>query len=368
MRLGLGTTLKDIERWEAAGWLTPAGAASIRTDLGERRSRLGLAAVLATLAAVLIAFGAMSFVAANWQAMSKLARLSVIAGGLWTSLGAAAILTHKGLDKFAGAAMLSAVAIFGAGIMLISQMYHVDGNPADLFLLWGGGALVAGLLTRSNPALAAALLLFATWSLSERFGDGIHAGVHWGFLPAWAAVAGGFLMMRWRPALHLMGITATFWILESAFATRFGSVRGDFLALLAGLAIMAASHRFRGQLEPWPSVPGGLMLYGSIIAFASTYMMHPVHAGEAGILVYGALVLAGILAALAWNWRQGNREALWFAYVAFAIEIVTLYVVKIGTLLGTAGFFLGAGLLVAGLAFAAYRLHAETLDRPGART
>ena len=365
MRLSLGTTLKDIERWETAGWLTTAGAASIRADLGERRSRLGLAGVLATLAAVLIAFGAMSFVAANWQAMSKLVRLTVIAAGLWGSLGAAALLSHKGHEKFAGAAMLAAVSIFGAGIMLISQMYHVDGNPADLFLLWGAGALAAGLLTRSNPALAAALVLFVTWSATERFADGLYTGVHWSFLPAWAAVAAGFLMTRWRPALHLMGLTATFWILESAFANRFGFIRGDALALLAGLGIMAASHQWRAQLERWPSVPGGMMLYGSVIAFAGAYMLHPEHPEGMAILVHGALMLAGILAALSWHWRHGNRAALWFAYVAFAIEIVTLYVVKIGTLLGTAGFFLGAGLLVAGLAFAAYRLHNETLDRTG---
>ena len=165
-----------------------------------------------------------------------------------------------------------------------------------------------------------------------------------------------------------MGVTATLWILESAFATRFGFIRGDALALLAGLGIMAASHRFRAELDRWPSVPGGLMLYGSVIAFASAYMMHPERYDGAGLLVYGALLLSGILAALSWNWRHGNREALWFAYAAFAIEIVTLYVVKIGTLLGTAGFFLGAGLIVAGLAFAAYRLHTETLDRTGART
>ena len=165
-----------------------------------------------------------------------------------------------------------------------------------------------------------------------------------------------------------MGITATLWILESAIATRFGFIRGDALALLAGLGIMAASYRFRSQLEYWPSVPGGMMLYGSVIAFAGAYMLHPQRAEGFAILVHGALLLSGILAALAWHWRSGNRAALWFAYVAFAIEIVTLYVVKVGTLLGTAGFFLGAGVMVAGLAFAAYRLHTETLDRTGART
>ncbi len=61
---------------------------------------------------------------------------------------------QRGLNAFGHAATLLGVAVFGASIMLISQMYHMDGNPPDAVLVWAIGALVTGVLLKSNPALA----------------------------------------------------------------------------------------------------------------------------------------------------------------------------------------------------------------------
>ncbi len=33
-------------------------------------------------------------------------------------------------------AVLAGIALYGASIMLIAQMYHMDGNPPDAVLLW----------------------------------------------------------------------------------------------------------------------------------------------------------------------------------------------------------------------------------------
>ncbi len=376
MRFRQSWHLADIERWERVGWVTPSGAVAIRNDLAAQRSNLRFAGVLATLAAILIGFGAMSFVAANWQEMSKLARLGVIFAGLWATLGGAALLAHKGFARFAEAAMLTAVTIYGAGIMLIAQMYHMDGHPPDAVLLWAIGAVAAGLLAQSRSALAAALVLLLVWSGMESFGEGLYQRIHWGFLPAWGLVAAGFALTGWKPGINLLGLTMVVWLIESAaisdgtrlFNGGVENYNGRLALILIGTAAMFASDAARVWSKRWPDLPSSLMLQGAIVAFAGAYLMQMTAWRGNGILMFGILILAGILGVLALAWRNDFRGALWFAYAAFTVEIVTLYVTKIGTLLGSAGFFVGAGLIVAALAFAAHRLHAETSTRIGVRS
>lgn len=359
--------LKEIERWQAQGWITQEGADRIRFDLVASRSGLGLAQVLATLAAVLIGFAAMSFVAANWHEMSKLARLAVIFAGLWSSLAVAGVLLQAGRGGFAHASLLAAVAIYGAGIMLIAQTYQMDGHPPNAVWLWGLGALAAGLLTRSNPVLAVSLVVFVVWHWMEQFDS--WKDVHWAFLPAWAGVAAGFAMTRWRPGLHLLSLALMSWVIEYGYIFDAEAVQGHLIVTLVGLGLVAISILAGPSIDRWRRVSGTIMLYGFAMAFAGVLALQFIvdrHGDHT--LLYGAVVLSAIVAALAWSWRTDNKAALWTAYAAFSIEIFSLYVKKIGTLLGTSAFFLVAGLFVAALAYAAFRLHQATSGRSGELT
>ena len=53
----------------------------------------------------------------------------------------------------------------------------------------------------------------------------------------------------------------------------------------------------------------------------------------------------------------GFRGAVWLGYVGFSIEIFSLYVKTVGSLLGSSLSFLVAGLIVIALAALAWRLH-----------
>jgi uncharacterized membrane protein len=350
--------LSDIDRWQVAGWITPEGAAAIKADLAQRRSSVGLAGVLATLAAVLIGFSVMSFVAANWQDMSKLVRLSVILAGLWGTLALAAWLHTRNHPYFANAALLAATSIYGAGIMLIAQMYHMDGHPPDAVLLWGAGTVATGLLTRSNPVLAAAMALFMLWSLMESTAFGLWRQPHWAFLPAWAVVAAGFAMTRWRPGLHLLAIALSGWIVQLGFVFDGGrGFGGHGLVTMIGAMLAGLGVGFGPVIDRWRQVSGTMIVYGFAIAFIGVMGLQFV-ADRSGIytLILGAITLLAIVATLGWAWRTDNRPLLWLAYLAFSVEIFSLYIKKIGTLLGTSGFFLVTGLMVAALAWAALKL------------
>jgi uncharacterized membrane protein len=242
----------------------------------------------------------------------------------------------------------------------------MDGHPPDAVLLWGGGTVATGLLTRSNPVLAAALVLFVVWSMMETF-DWPDRHVHWAFLPPWAVVAAGFVWTRWRPGLHLLCIALTGWIILQPYRFAFGEEFATHVVVsVIGLALMAASIAAESA-NRWRTISGAILIYGSIIAYAGAFALQFI-ADQKGdhTLPLGVLTLAAILGTLAWAWHTDNRGALWVAYAMFSLEIFALYIKKIGTLLGTSVFFLMTGLMVAALAAIAYRLHSGTRARLGA--
>src|SRR5262245_8247837 len=158
---------RDLARWREAGWVSSDGEAAIRRDVASRSRGLELAPVLGILGAVLIGFGAMSFVAAHWNEMPSPFRLSLSSGALVHSYGLAGFLFDRKHPAFAHAAILVGVSLFGAGIMMIAQMFHISGHPPDAVLTWALGTLLAGLVLRSNPALALAMLLIGVWGVWE---------------------------------------------------------------------------------------------------------------------------------------------------------------------------------------------------------
>jgi uncharacterized membrane protein len=356
---------RDLLRWEASGWIHRDGANAIRAEFAAKSGGFGLASTLGILGAVLLGFAAMSFVAANWQLMSKLARLLLLFCGLSTSYAIAAVLFKRSMSAFGHAAVLFAVAIFGAAIMLIAQMYHIEGNPPDAVLLWAVGALGPGLMIPSNPALTWALALFGLWSSWEMT---LISGVHWAFLLAWTAVACGFAMTRWRPGLQLLSIALSAWIV--ALGYRMGDTSAyaaHGIVVIIGLMVTTTSILFGAAIDRVRSVSGAMLGYGMAVTYAGLVALQfIVPKSTDTIVIFGALTLVLIIGALAWTFRVGNRPALWVAYSAFSIEIFALYVKKLGSLMGTSAFFLIAGLIVVALSMVAYRLHEKSPANTGA--
>src|SRR5690606_38865671 len=90
----------DLDLWIERGWVTPANAELILKSAGERPSARRMPAILAILGAVLIGFAVMSFVAANWAEIPKLAKLVMIFGAMWAAWLAAIPLERRGHPAF----------------------------------------------------------------------------------------------------------------------------------------------------------------------------------------------------------------------------------------------------------------------------
>lgn len=346
---------RDLARWREQGWISDTGVEEIRRDLAATGRGIGLSTTLAVLGAVLIGFAAMSFVAANWQEMPRIGRFGLLLAGLWGCYGLAGSLFMRGLDGFAHAAILAGVGLFGASIMLIAQMYHIDGNPPDAVLTWAAGALLAGVLLRSNPALALTMLLIGLWSGWE---TGLREAVHWPFLIGWGAVAAAFIWRRWRPGLHLSAIVLSVWIIGLGYLLLDG--HAHWAVTLIGLAIAGAAIAAEQLPGLWRRIAPAALCYGMVIGYAGLFAFKFIEERDSGTLaLLSVLAIALLLGAIFWGSRSEHKPVLWLGYIGFSAELLALYFVTIGTLLGTSLFFLVMGLIVIGLAWLAYRLHQQ---------
>ena len=133
---------RDLARWQTAGWVNEAGAArhphrsAIRAIAVRRRADLRHP----RRRAVRLRRHELRRRPLDGHVQARAAR-ACCSATLWGCYGAAALLFQRQLDAFAQAAVLGGIAVYGASIMLIAQMYHMEGNPPDAVLMWALGAL-----------------------------------------------------------------------------------------------------------------------------------------------------------------------------------------------------------------------------------
>ncbi len=211
--------------------------------------------------------------------------------GLWVSYGLAEVLTRRGMPGFANAAILLGVSIFGASIMLISQMYHIDGNPPDGVLAWFAGALLAGVALRSNPSLALAMILAVVWGCMNGFARN---EVYWPFLVPWALVSAAYYWHRWRPGLHLSGLALTCFIVSLGYFLADGHAHGLVVAL--GLGVIGASFVGRHLRPDLPGLWPGVANYGLVISFAGLFALQFIEDPKLDVFILLAVLALAISA------------------------------------------------------------------------
>ncbi len=140
-------------------------------DLQTRVARIVLA-----VGAVLVGAGVFSFVAANWQGMSAVARVAVILLSLLVVSSAGFYLReYRGYRWTGESVLLLGSIVFGAGVFLAAQIFNIRPNWPDGFIIWmlGTIAMAAAVRSLSIYALAAlvALVAAATYPAGLIFGS-----------------------------------------------------------------------------------------------------------------------------------------------------------------------------------------------------
>jgi uncharacterized membrane protein len=106
--------------------------------------------IIVTIGAILVGVGIFSFIAANWQEMTKIMKVLIIVIAMIASYTGGWFLREKWhYEKTGEALLLLGAIIYGAGIFLIAQMFHIRGNWPDGFILWMIGTIVMAFAAES---------------------------------------------------------------------------------------------------------------------------------------------------------------------------------------------------------------------------
>lgn len=402
---------QEMPQWEAQGWVSAAGRQAILADLAARQSKLAWASSLALAGAVLLGVGVITWFAAHWNEMSKLTKLVLVSLALIAShAGNGLCQTRGAMPKLAQGMVLLSVLFFGAAIMLVGQIYHIDAHFPDGIALWAVGGLATAWLFASQPAMVAALGLAALWTWTEQFDYHVMNWPLLGFLALaalpllrrdWPIAARGWggLLLLWLAgwhaqtwlgpfgdaqahlrlfALQVLGV-AGLWALAQASTHPFArAVRGDLLlaALFGAFVFTFPDFGARLKVSPGPLLPWVVAL-GAVAAIYAAGVLRMVAGSElpaprrsVGVALaagFALLLAVEVLAprssgvpALFWNalflgilyWvgdlgiRHGDRLMVNRAFIGFSLWVAARYFDTFWSLFDRALFFMAGGILL----------------------
>lgn len=325
---------QDLDRWIEQGLVPAQSRGPILSSVADAR-RLDAGAALAIMGAILAGLAVIAFVAANWDAIPRLARFVLILTVFAASAAGAAFAGLKGRPLTRDVVLGVAALIYAAAIGLTGQIFDLAGDPQAALRGAGLAAILLALAGRSHTAAIAALALIA---LGDFAGPEGLFGLQLRWL-AIAAPAGAALALAWRsPSLaHLAGPAL---VVGWLFASPDLEPRG-YLALSAAFALTAAGARFLAEQErPAAGVLYAWLVVGALTAFAVGGLADET-LGLAHRLIW--LILAGAVVALGLHDRAGAVTA---AGVLAAIGAVSAILVDLGLgLMTAAGVFAGCAVL-----------------------
>lgn len=412
---------RDIDRWIGKGWIDPANRDAILHDAASQPGRWSAAGAGLILGAALLALAALSFVAANWAGMPKLARFAVILAALWGALGGASWAFARNNAALGHALALVGAALFGAAILLTAQTFNMSAFRNTAVLIWSLAALLTALAIPSRPVLGFAALLGVSWLTLESFNP-LVTGPLWGFLALWVMLGAAAIRLQSMITANLLGAGAVIWL-----AGLVGHVQGTgnlpsdgfgaiWLSLLCGAGAcafalleerglsysrIAGRWLFTGSVvtvflaqfsldNPGQAGMAGFMLAlasiglmvilfiariagghmkplqaaglvgAAIVAAATPYLASLQEGGDLAKIVAGAAIFALAAAMVAEGARAGRGFTGGLGLVLFIAQALHVYTALFGSLLDTALFFLIGGLLLIAMSVLAMRWQRRT--------
>ena len=342
----------DIARWSREGLVGQELASRLSEDIERVHGRgIGFGHIIAIMAALLFAAAVLILVAANWEAIPRLGRVgtlfALIAGGY---LGGA-FLHLRGHAAFGDAAWLVAAAALGGSIALIGQMYHMSGDEAQAILVWCAGTALAAAVLRSATLTVAAVGLAIAWLVYPV--ASFNVALDHRFIAVLAVLWGLAVWTRSIVARNLILLALVLYAVMLFVDTEQAFVPVLLAAVSAALFLAAV---LQGELVERLTGLGPSLAVTALLGFLTAmFALQVEYMDEAHFAWVAAVTIAAIAGALVLGGRL-SRGLRWLAYIGFAVQIATVYGAMVGTMLGTAGFFLLAAAGLALLAFVIIRV------------
>lgn len=162
-------TRRKLDGWVAAGLISPDQVEAI--EIHERRTDADASwgmLIFAGFGAVVLGLGVILLFAYNWEKMHKFVKLGIVFGSLAAAHGAGLWLrlAKRPLGAVEAAHVLGTM-LFGAGIWLVAQIYHISAHYPNAFLVWGLGATLLAWALPSTPQGILGAALLCVWTCAE---------------------------------------------------------------------------------------------------------------------------------------------------------------------------------------------------------
>ncbi len=349
---------QDIARWTESGLIEAVTAQSMIRDVESRERRsLSFGSILAMMAALLFGAAILILVAANWEAIPRLARVVALFAVILAGYVGGAILKGREHPIIGEAFWIVAAAAFGGSIALVGQMYHLSGNETFAMLTWCAGTALAAAMLRSNPLTVAAVGIADAWMLVKLFnGFNLFRSFDFPhmFIAVLAVLFGLSFWTRSQAARHLIVLSL---IAYAVFVAVDGNLLGVSFALAAISAVLFVIGTMASDAVDRVLQLGGRLPLHALIGFLAGMAMiqFELADNDGSFVLAAAITLAGIATAIVLGGRE-SRGLRWVAYLGFAFELCFIYAVTMQTMLGTVGFFLAAAITLGILAFIIIRI------------
>lgn len=326
----------QISVWLDEGLVEPAQAESLRSryPAGDENTPWGRI-VISSVGAIVFGLGIILFFAYNWADMHKFVKLALVFGAVIAAHGTGFYLSASDQAKRALVESLHVMGtmLFGAGIWLVAQIYHIDGHYPNAFIVWGLGALaLAWAMPSIAQALMAVLLVFL-WGCFEVFDFSSPNN----FAP-WIVLL-GVLPLAWMQRSRVLLFFALLaFIVTYGFGA--GRVEGDLV--FGALFFCACLYLAAGRLSSRSAFPESAALFGVIgysVYLVLLYIVsfrrvarELVELSPEGALEWSYLLLPLVAAVLGWlallatgAWQRADAIRRWEGgLILFAMLLVTL--------------------------------------------
>jgi uncharacterized membrane protein len=328
---------QEVAHWRTEGLVDEALALRILARYPATAERNWGRMIFSAIGAVMVGLGVILFFAYNWHAIPKAAKLALVFGALAAAHGAAMVVArrsdaHHGVVE--GLHVLGTM-LFGAGIWLVAQIYHIDEHYPNAFLVWSLGALALAWVMPSVVQALLALFLVSFWAGVEVFE--FHSPMH----AAPLLVVMGVLPLAWwrrSPTLLFCGVAVLY--LVTAFTAGWIDHRALLPLLFAlGAAALVASMAAPGTA--FPAAEGPLRNLGLLVVLGCAYLLSfkesagwlvRLHAVKPGIEIYLGAAGATLIAAIGLLIRTGlsninnyRRWQLGLLGAGMAVFLISLF-------------------------------------------
>jgi uncharacterized membrane protein len=257
---------QDLDRWIEAGLVPAEKRAAILDTIPDAR-RLDAATALAWVGGILLGIAVISFVAANWDGMPKLARFGVLIVSFLALAGGAAWAARGERPLLSNMLLTIAALVFAASIGLTGQIFDIAGDPRSASYGAGVAAFALALAGRSTGAATVGLIFIAFGDFADRqWFSNVESDAPRMLI---FAPLGAYLALRWGSSAlaHVSALAIIYCF--GWFAGQTEEEASVFLFLSIVLGSMAAGARWLfTQDKPFAGIFYGWFAAAALLFFA----------------------------------------------------------------------------------------------------